>query len=41
MKFDYESLLDSGMEKMPKREGTGKRFKRPRLSEITCSVCRR
>lgn len=29
MKFDYESLLKSAMEKVPKREGTGKRFKVP------------
>ncbi len=29
MSFDYEALLKSAMEKMPKREGTGKRFKIP------------
>lgn len=29
MSFDYESLLKSAMEKMPKKEDTGKRFKMP------------
>jgi translation initiation factor 2 subunit 2 len=32
MGFDYESLLKSAMEKVPKREGTGKRFKVPQVS---------
>ncbi len=31
MNFDYESLLKSAMEKIPKREGTGKRFKVPQV----------
>lgn len=29
MEFDYESLLKSALEKVPKRESTGKRFKVP------------
>jgi len=31
MDFNYESLLKSAMEKMPKREGSGKRFKVPQV----------
>lgn len=31
MSFDYESLLKSAMEKVPKRESTGKRFKVPQV----------
>lgn len=31
MDFDYESLLKSAIEKVPKREGTGKRFKIPQV----------
>lgn len=31
MSFDYESLLKSAMEKMPKKEGAGKRFKVPEV----------
>lgn len=31
MSFDYESLLKSGMEKVPKKEDTGKRFKMPQI----------
>ncbi len=31
MSFDYESLLDRAIEKIPKREGTGKRFKIPQV----------
>lgn len=32
MNFDYESLLNKAMEKAPKKEGTGKRFKMPQVS---------
>ncbi|MBI4894760.1 MAG: translation initiation factor IF-2 subunit beta [Candidatus Aenigmarchaeota archaeon] len=31
MDFSYESLLKSAMEKVPKREGSGKRFKVPQV----------
>jgi translation initiation factor 2 subunit 2 len=31
MNFDYESLLKSAMEKVPKKEDTGKRFKVPQV----------
>ena len=31
MDFNYESLLKSAMEKVPKREGSGKRFKVPQV----------
>ena len=31
MSFDYESLLKSAMEKIPKKEGMGKRFKIPQV----------
>jgi translation initiation factor 2 subunit 2 len=31
MNFDYESLLKSALEKVPKKEGTGKRFKIPQV----------
>jgi translation initiation factor 2 subunit 2 len=30
--FDYESLLKSAMEKVPKKEGSGKRFKMPQVA---------
>lgn len=31
MDFDYQSLLKTAMEKMPKHEGSGKRFKVPQV----------
>ena len=31
MNFDYDSLLKSAMEKVPKKEDTGKRFKVPQV----------
>jgi translation initiation factor 2 subunit 2 len=31
MDFNYESLLKSAMEKVPKKEGSGKRFKVPQV----------
>lgn len=31
MEFDYQILLKAAMEKMPKREGSGKRFKVPQV----------